>query len=228
MDIKALQADFRGEILTPGSAEYEVSRRVWNAMIDRRPAAIARCFGPADVRAAVQFAVEQDIHPAIRGGGHNVAGLAMIDDGLVVDLTRMKGIFVDAARRTATAQTGLTWGEFDRETHLYGLATTGGLISTTGIAGLTLGGVGLPFCRELTNSQKQSEPRQVQGAQLLARLGYVRDQVVEGGLARDRDEESPSRPGQEGGDCGEARRDAQQRCERRWLRLDDLEAREKA
>jgi FAD/FMN-containing dehydrogenase len=140
MDIKALQADFRGEILTPGSAEYEAARRVWNAMIDRRPAAIARCLGPADVRAAVQFAVEQDIHPAIRGGGHNVAGLAMIDDGLVVDLTRMKGIFVDAARRTATAQTGLTWGEFDRETHLYGLATTGGLISTTGIAGLTLGG----------------------------------------------------------------------------------------
>src|SRR5580698_2325570 len=140
MDIKALENQFRGEILTPGSDEYEASRRVWNAMIDRRPAAIARCSGPADVCAAVRFAVDEDIHPAIRGGGHNVAGLAMIDDGLVVDLTRMKGIFVDAASRTATAQTGLTWGEFDRETALYGLATTGGLISTTGIAGLTLGG----------------------------------------------------------------------------------------
>ncbi len=109
-------------------------------MIDRRPAAIARCSGPADVQAAVQFANDRDIYPAIRGGGHNVAGLAMVDDGLVVDLTRMKGIYVDPASHTAIAQMGLTWGEFDRETHLYGLATTGGLISTTGIAGLTLGG----------------------------------------------------------------------------------------
>jgi FAD/FMN-containing dehydrogenase len=140
MDIKALQAGFRGEILTPGSAEYETSRRIWNAMIDRRPGAIALCSGPADVRAAVQFAVDQDLYPAIRGGGHNVAGLAMIDDGLVVDLSRMKGIYVDSAGRTVTAQMGLTWGEFDRETQLYGLATTGGLISTTGVAGLTLGG----------------------------------------------------------------------------------------
>jgi FAD/FMN-containing dehydrogenase len=96
--------------------------------------------GPADVKAAVQFALEQDIYPAVRAGGHNVAGLAMVDDGMVVDLQPMKGIFVDPTTRTATAQTGLTWGEFDRETQLYGLATTGGLISTTGIAGLTLGG----------------------------------------------------------------------------------------
>ena len=140
MDIKALQAQFHGEILTPGSPEYETSRRIWNGMIDRRPAAIARCSGPADVRTAVRFAVDRDIYPAVRGGGHNVAGLAMVDDGLVVDVSRMKGIYVDPARCTATAQTGLTWGEFDRETHLYGLATTGGLISTTGIAGLTLGG----------------------------------------------------------------------------------------
>jgi FAD/FMN-containing dehydrogenase len=140
MDIEQLRARFRGEILTPGSKEYEASREIWNAMIDRRPAAIARCSGPADVKAAVQFAVDQDIYPAIRGGGHNVAGLAMVDDGLVVDLTRMKGIYVDPESRTVTAQMGLTWGEFDRETHLYGLATTGGLISATGIAGLTLGG----------------------------------------------------------------------------------------
>jgi FAD/FMN-containing dehydrogenase len=140
MDLKALQAQFRGEILTAKSADYEACRRIWNAMIDRRPAAIARCSGAADVRAAVRFAVDQDIHPAIRGGGHNAAGLAMVDDGLVMDLSRMKGIFVDPAKGTATAQTGLTWGEFDRETHVYGLATTGGLVSTTGIAGLTLGG----------------------------------------------------------------------------------------
>lgn len=140
MDIKALEAQFRGDILTPGSAEYETSRRIWNGMIDRRPAAIARCSGPADVRAAVRFSVDQGVYPAIRGGGHNAAGLAMVDGGLVVDLSRMKGIFVDPAKSEATAQLGLTWGEFDRETQLYGLATTGGLISTTGIAGLTLGG----------------------------------------------------------------------------------------
>ena len=140
MDLKALQTQFRGEILTPGSAEYDASRKIWNAMIDRRPAAVARCSGPADVRAAVRFAADQGIYPAIRGGGHNVAGLAMVDDGLVVDLTRMKGIYVDPVGCTATAQMGLTWGEFDRETQLYGLATTGGLISATGTAGLTLGG----------------------------------------------------------------------------------------
>ena len=140
MDITALQAQFRGEILTPASTGYEAARRIWNGMIDRRPAAIARCTGPANVVAAVRFAAAHDIYPAIRGGGHNVAGLAMMDDGLVVDLTAMKGIFVDPIARTATAQTGLTWGEFDRETQLHGLATTGGLISTTGISGLTLGG----------------------------------------------------------------------------------------
>jgi FAD/FMN-containing dehydrogenase len=140
MDIRTLEAQFRGQILTPGSPEYETSRRIWNAMIDRRPTAIARCSGPADVKSAVRFAVDQDSYPAIRGGGHNAAGLAMVDDGLVVDLSPMKGIFIDPVSRTATAQTGLTWGEFDRETQLHGLVTTGGLISTTGIAGLTLGG----------------------------------------------------------------------------------------
>lgn len=140
MDIAALQSQFRGAILTPGMAEYDSARQIWNGMIDRRPAAIARCSGPADVQVAVRFARDQDIYPAIRSGGHNVAGLAMLDDGLVIDMTRMKGIFVDAAAGTATAQMGLTWGDFDRETHSYGLATTGGLISTTGMAGLTLGG----------------------------------------------------------------------------------------
>jgi FAD/FMN-containing dehydrogenase len=140
MNLEALRKQFRGQIVTPESATYEAARRIWNAMIDRRPAAIAYCTGPADVQAAVRFAADEGLFPAIRGGGHNAAGLAMVDDGLVIDLSAMKGIFVDPAARLATAQTGLTWGEFDRETHLYGLATTGGLISTTGIAGLTLGG----------------------------------------------------------------------------------------
>ena len=140
MNLTALRANFRGEILTPESAGYDSARTIWNGMINRKPAAIARCTGPADVVAAVRFAGEEDIFPAIRAGGHNVAGLAMVDDGLVIDLTPMKGITVDRSARTATAQTGLTWGAFDRETQLFGLATTGGLISTTGIAGLTLGG----------------------------------------------------------------------------------------
>ena len=140
MDISSLQSQFRGEILTPGSAGYDDSRKIWNAMIDRRPAAIARCTEPEDVKAAVRFALDHDIYPAIRGGGHNAAGLAMVDDGLVIDLSLMKNIVVDPSSRTTTAQMGLTWGEFDRETQLHGLATTGGLISTTGVAGLTLGG----------------------------------------------------------------------------------------
>jgi len=119
MDIKAFQSQFLGDILTPDSTEYEASRRIWSGMIDRRPAAIARCSGPEDVRAAVRFAVDQEICPAIRAGGHNVAGLAMVDDG---PDTHEGHLCLE--RRTATAQTGLTWGEFDRETQLYGLATT--------------------------------------------------------------------------------------------------------
>ena len=140
MNLETLRSQFRGDLVTPETPGYDAARRIWNGMIDRRPDVIARCTGPADVTAAVRFAAENDLYPAIRGGGHNVAGLAMIDGGIVIDVTRMKGIYVDAKRATAIAQTGLTWGEFDRETHLHGLATTGGLISTTGIAGLTLGG----------------------------------------------------------------------------------------
>jgi FAD/FMN-containing dehydrogenase len=140
MDLTTLRARFRGNLLTPTSKSYDDARKIWNAMIDRRPAVIAQCTGPDDVQAAVRFALEQNIYPAVRGGGHNPAGNAMVDDGLVIDMSPMKGITVDPANRTATAQTGLTWGDFDRATHAHGLATTGGLISTTGIAGLTLGG----------------------------------------------------------------------------------------
>ena len=140
MNLTTLRTRFRGKLLTPGSAGYDDARKIWNAMIDRRPAVIAQCTGPEDVQAAVRFAVEQNIYPAVRAGGHNPAGNAMVDDGLVIDVSPMKGITVDSANHTATAQSGLTWGDFDRETHEHGLATTGGLISTTGIAGLTLGG----------------------------------------------------------------------------------------
>ena len=140
MEISALQSTFRGEIITSASAHYDAARQIWNGMIDRRPAAIACCSGPEDVRAAVRFAADHNIYPAIRGGGHNVAGLSMLDDGLVIDLTRMKDLSIDRERSAATAEMGLTWREFDRATHLAGLATTGGVISATGMAGLTLGG----------------------------------------------------------------------------------------
>ena len=140
MNLEKLRPHFQGEILTPASPGYDNARRIWNGMIDRRPAAIASCTGPADVVAAVRFAAGEDLHPAVRAGGHNVAGLATLDEGLVIDVSPMKGIRVDPAAHTATAQTGLTWREFDRETQVHGLATTGGLVSATGIAGLTLGG----------------------------------------------------------------------------------------
>jgi FAD/FMN-containing dehydrogenase len=127
MNLKDLENRFRGEILTARSPEYEASRKIWNSMIDRRPAAIARCRMPEDVEAAVRFAAEQNIFPAIRGGGHNAAGLAMVNDGLVIDVSQMKGISFDRTNLNVVAQTGLTWGEFDRETHTHGVATTGGL-----------------------------------------------------------------------------------------------------
>ncbi|HZE07121.1 MAG TPA: FAD-binding oxidoreductase [Gemmatimonadaceae bacterium] len=140
MNIDGLRSEVRGEIFTPGSPGYESARQLWNAMIDRRPAAIVRCTGSHDVAAAVRFAAREQLYPAIRAGGHNVAGLASVDGGLVIDVSQMKRITVDPVARTATSETGLTWGEFDCATQRHGLATTGGVNSTTGIAGLTLGG----------------------------------------------------------------------------------------
>jgi FAD/FMN-containing dehydrogenase len=142
--VQELKSDFRGEIVLPRDASYDSARRLYNAMIDRRPALIARCGGVADVIRAVNFGRAQELLVAIRGGGHNVAGRAMCDGGLVIDLSMMKGIRVDPIDRTARAEAGVLWGELDRETQAFGLATTGGTVSTTGIAGLTLGG-GLGF-----------------------------------------------------------------------------------
>lgn len=138
--VEQLRARLRGEFITPESPAYDTARRVWNGMINKRPAAIAQCSGVGDVIATVQFAAENDVLLAIRGGGHNVAGLATCDDGIVIDLTRMNGAHVDPLRRTVRAQAGMCWGDFDRETQIFGLAATGGAVSTTGIAGLTLGG----------------------------------------------------------------------------------------
>lgn len=138
--LKALRASLRGGVLTPADAGYDEVRRIHNGMFVRRPAVIARCLGTADVIDAVRFARTHDLELAVRGGGHSVAGKSVCEGGLMLDLSLMKGIHVDPERRTVRAQGGVTWGEFNRETQLYGLATTGGVVSTTGIAGLTLGG----------------------------------------------------------------------------------------
>jgi hypothetical protein len=137
---QAFQASIGGEIIRPGDAHYDSARKPWNGMIDKHPAVITRCTGVADVIAAVRFAREHDLLAAVRGGGHSLPGFSVCQGGMVIDLSPMKGLRVDPARRTAVAQAGLTWGEYDRETQAFGLASTGGVISTTGIAGLTLGG----------------------------------------------------------------------------------------
>jgi FAD/FMN-containing dehydrogenase len=138
--LDALRKQHRGRLITSQDSDYEQARRVWNAMIDRRPGVIARCRGAADVIAAVRFAREHQLSIAVRGGGHSVAGRGTCDDGIVIDFSEMKAIRVDPVRRTAQAEPGLRWEEFDRETQAFGLATTGGTIGDTGIAGLTLGG----------------------------------------------------------------------------------------
>jgi FAD/FMN-containing dehydrogenase len=130
----------RGELVLPGDAGYDVARKVWNGMIDRRPAMIAYCADADDVVQAVTFARSCGCPVAVRSGGHNVAGFSVCDDGLVIDLSRMKRIDVDPVRRIARAEAGLNLGEFDRATQAHGLATTMGVNSDTGIAGLTLGG----------------------------------------------------------------------------------------
>lgn len=138
--LKNFRASLRGQSFCPGEPGYDDTRRVPNAMIDRRPAVIARCAGPADVIGCVRFAQENDVVVAVRGGGHSVAGKSVCDGGLMIDLSAMKGIRVDPVRRTARAEAGLKLGEFDRETQAFGLATTLGVVPGTGISGLTLGG----------------------------------------------------------------------------------------
>ena len=135
-----LRATVSGEVLEPGQPGFDEARRVHNGFIDCQPAAIVRCLTVADVIDSVNFGREAGLTLTIRGGGHNVAGRAVCDGGLMIDLALMKGVYVDPVARTARAQGGVTWGEFNRATQVYGLATTGGVISSTGVAGLTLGG----------------------------------------------------------------------------------------
>ncbi len=137
--IQQLADATRGDVLIPDSPGYDEARKVWNGMIDRRPAVIARCAGTADVIQAVDFARVNAMEVAVRGGGHSAQGYGTCDGGLMIDLSRMKGIRVDPESRTVRAEAGLTWGEFDRETQAFGLAVTGGRFSTTGVAGLALG-----------------------------------------------------------------------------------------
>jgi FAD/FMN-containing dehydrogenase len=138
--IDDLRTTFRGALLRPGEEGYDEARRVWNGEIDRRPALIARCAGADDVAAAVRFAGTHDLPVSVRGGGHAVAGHAVCDDGVMIDLSLMKAIAVDPERRVARAAGGVLWRELDRATQAFGLATPGGIISDTGIGGLTLGG----------------------------------------------------------------------------------------
>ena len=138
--VTELAKTFTGQLFQPTDPGYEDVRKVHNGLVDKRPALITRCRGVADIVEALNLAHAMNLEVAVRGGGHNVAGRATIDDGLMLDLSMMKGIHVDPKTRTARAQGGLTWNEFNRETQLHGLATTGGVVSTTGIAGLTLGG----------------------------------------------------------------------------------------
>ncbi len=139
-DLNRLRTSLAGEVLEPGDRGYAEARRIFNGMVDRRPALIVRCGSAADVIETTRFAHGHDLLVSVRSGGHNVAGTAVCDGGLMIDLSGMTGVRVNPERRTALAEAGVTWRRFDRETVAFGLATTGGVVSTTGIAGLTLGG----------------------------------------------------------------------------------------
>ncbi|WP_191060541.1 FAD-binding oxidoreductase [Geminicoccus harenae] len=138
--IETFRNGFHGQVILPGDAGYDAARRIWNAQIDRRPSLIVRCAGVADIVAAVNFARAENVLLAVRSGGHNVAGRALCHGGMVIDLSGLRGVFVDPERRTVRVQAGATLGDVDRETHLHGLAVPTGVVSRTGIAGLTLGG----------------------------------------------------------------------------------------
>ena len=144
--VASLGSRMRGRLVTPVDGDYDMARLVWNGMVDKRPALIARCAGVADVIACVQFARQENLLLAVRGGGHNVAGVAVCDSGLVIDLSPMRGVRVDPAARTVRAQGGVTIGDLDHETQAFGLAVPMGVVTATGIAGLTLGG-GLGWTR---------------------------------------------------------------------------------
>ena len=140
IDVQSFRSTFHGQLFEPADAGYNEARQIWNASVDKHPRLIARCSGVADVVAAVNFGRANDLVTAIRGGGHNVGGRALCDDGVVIDLSRMRSVHVDAANQRVRVQGGATLGDLDRETHVFGLAVPSGIVAKTGIAGLTLGG----------------------------------------------------------------------------------------
>src|SRR5580700_9848640 len=140
IDIKSFRSVFHGQVFEPADVGYNEARQIWNASVSKHPRVIARCSGVADVIAAVNFGRANNLLTAIRGGGHNVGGRALCDDGLVIDISRMRSVFVDDATRRVRVQGGATLGDLDRETHVFGLAVPAGIVSKTGIGGLTLGG----------------------------------------------------------------------------------------
>jgi len=137
--LERLKDEVAGQVIAATDSDYDEARTVYNAMIDRHPQAVVRCRNVDDVRAAVNYARENDLDLAIRGGGHSVPGFGTVDDGIVIDLSGLRQVTVDARARTARAEGGATWGDFNDATAAHGLATTGGIISTTGVGGLTLG-----------------------------------------------------------------------------------------
>src|SRR6056297_2708859 len=138
--IQALKSSIRGDVLLPDDETYDATRSIYNGMIDKHPGMIVTCANVADVIASVNTAREESLEVSVKGGGHNGPGLALVDDGLVIDLSDMKGIRVDPENRTVRVEGGCTWGDVDHATHAFGLATVSGVISTTGVGGLTLGG----------------------------------------------------------------------------------------
>jgi len=138
--VAEVSSSFSGRLLLPDNPAWDVARRVHNGLVDKRPALVAQCRGAADIALAVRLARDAGLDIAVRGGGHNVGGRSTIDHGVMIDLSLMQYVYVDAARRTARAAGGTLWGQFNRETQAHGLATTGGVVSTTGVGGLTLGG----------------------------------------------------------------------------------------
>lgn len=167
--VAQLAAGFRGTLTQPGDPGYDDARMVRNGLIDRSPAIIAHCHGTADVVAAVNFARDQGLDVSVRGGSHNVAGLATNDGGIVIDLSGMRAVFVDPANQTAFVQGGATWGDLDRESQMFGLAAPGGVISTTGIGGLTLQG-GLGWLRRKYGASVDS----VKSVEIVTADGQVR------------------------------------------------------
>jgi FAD/FMN-containing dehydrogenase len=138
--LQAFKSAFKGTLIAPQDAAYDDLRKIWNAMIDRRPGLIARCMGTTDIIQALRFVRENKLLSSVRGGGHNIAGLAVCEGGVMIDLSLMRGVFVDTSRKVAHAQAGCTLGDVDRETQLHGLAAVLGFVSETGVAGLTVGG----------------------------------------------------------------------------------------